>query len=171
MHGVGKTYFCEELASRYNLIHHSASKLIAAKKAISFDSSKRVGQISENQDYLIEAIKELKMEESVLLLDGHFCLLNKSGEVVRLPSETFLNLSPIGIILIIDHVENISEKLSKRDKVQALSIDLIEQFQEEEIKYAKEIAASLQIPLFIHSVNENNKKLYVFVENIVPLVE
>ncbi|GBG10267.1 hypothetical protein PAT3040_04989 [Paenibacillus agaridevorans] len=169
VHGVGKTYCCKELASRYDLIHRSASQLISAKMTIFFNSSKRVGQISENQEYLIEAIDELNLKESSLLLDGHFCLLDQSGEIVRLPEETYFNLSPAAIILIIDHAESISGKLFKRDQIQAFSIELIETFQENEIKYAKDIAAKHQIPLYIHSVNENNEELHSFVENMLKV--
>ncbi|GAC43371.1 adenylate kinase and related kinase [Paenibacillus popilliae ATCC 14706] len=56
VHGVGKTQFCRELTNDYQLIHHTASLLIASKKQKHFDISKRVSHITENQDYLIEAI-------------------------------------------------------------------------------------------------------------------
>jgi adenylate kinase len=166
-HGVGKTYFCKSLVNDYQFIHHSASELIASKKNQSFDSSKRVGQINENQDFLMQAIEELGLGDTILLLDGHFCVLNKSGEIVKIPEQTYVNLSPIGIILLIDDPESIHKRLTDRDNVQALNIDLIESLQREELSHAKEISSKLQIPLCVYSVQENRSEVDRFIQHTI----
>ncbi len=167
VHGVGKTYFCRNLVNDYKFIHHSASQLISSKKNQHFDSGKRVSQINENQDLLMMAIEELSLDEEILLLDGHFCLLNVSGEIVRLPEQTYVNISPIAIILLIDNPESIHKRLMDRDKVQALNIILIDSLQQEEISYAKEISSKLNIPLCIFSLNENRSEIDKFIQSII----
>lgn len=66
----------------------------------------------------MKAIKSLSIEEGRwYLLDGHFCLLNNEGIISKIPEETFINLSPRGIILLTDSIENISYRLNDRDNI------------------------------------------------------
>lgn len=165
-HGVGKTFFCNYLVEKYRFVHHAASKLISQKKEVVFSNSKRIEGISENQSILIEAIKDLRLEREVLLLDGHFCLINLESKVVRLPTETFESLSPVGIILLIDSAENIQSRLKRRDGVTALDKELISLLQTEEIGYGTEIAKKLQVPLFIHSISESKEEVDNFIQSL-----
>lgn len=165
-HGVGKTYFCKYLVDRYHFVHHAASKLISRSKDINFSDNKRFEGISENQDILIEAIEELNLNGKVLLLDGHFCLINLDSEVVRVPANTFKNISPKGIILLVDTVDNIHSRLNERDGNAALEKDLIEALQSEEINYGTEIAKSLGIPLLIHPVKESLVKVDELIQKL-----
>ncbi|WP_442602805.1 ATP-binding protein [Paenibacillus sp. KN14-4R] len=165
-HGVGKTYFCKYLIDRYHFIHHAASKLISRSKEINFSNNKRIEGIPENQDVLIEAIEKLNLNGEVLLLDGHFCLINLDSKVVRVPAHTFKNLSPKGIILLIDTVDNIHSRLNERDGSAALEKDLIEALQSEEINYGTEIAKSLGIPLLLYPVEESFVKVDEFIQKL-----
>ncbi|RJE82779.1 AAA family ATPase [Paenibacillus sp. 1011MAR3C5] len=164
-HGVGKTYFCKMIVEQYQFTHHSSSQLITSKKQIQFPSNKRVEKINENQDYLIDAINELHID-NVLLLDGHFCLLNEKGEIVKLPKQTFRTLAPVGIILLKDTSEEILARLTKRDSMVAFDKKLVEALQREEIKYANEISSSLGNPLLIHNVNDPYDKVHEFIKSI-----
>lgn len=166
-HGVGKTYFCRRLANDYQFVHHSASQLIASKKNQSFDSSKRVDQINENQDFLMMAIEELNLDDDILLLDGHFCILNKSGDIVRLPEQTYVNISPIGIILLVDNPESIHKRLKERDNILAWNINLVDSLQKEELSHAEAISSKLEIPLCIFSVNQNRSEVDRFIQSII----
>ncbi|MCM3340592.1 ATP-binding protein [Paenibacillus sp. MER TA 81-3] len=159
VHGVGKTQFCRELTNDYQLIHHTASQLIASKKQKHFDNSKRVSHITENQDYLIEAINELELLDTTLLLDGHFCVINEFSNIVRLPIQTFSDLLPRGIILLTDDEAHIHSRLVKRDSIAFIDIDMIRKLQQEELIFAQEISNMLHIPLCIYRVSDNNRAI------------
>ena len=94
VHGVGKSYFCDILKKRLNISSHTASSLITERKKARFSTDKHVADIDINQLYLLEAVKELKDRDEEFLLDGHFCLLDQTGKITRIPLETFIRLSP-----------------------------------------------------------------------------
>lgn len=54
VHGVGKTYFCDQVQKELNISAYPASRLIAEKKKVGFDSSKLVSDIDENLQYLLK---------------------------------------------------------------------------------------------------------------------
>ncbi|MDO9566554.1 MAG: AAA family ATPase [Candidatus Desulfaltia sp.] len=94
VHGVGKSYFCEEVKRRLGLNAYSASMLISELKKERFEKNKLIRDIDDNQDYLLSAIKRIRGSEKFYLLDGHFCLLNAQGQVQRIHLQTFLDLKP-----------------------------------------------------------------------------
>ncbi|MCY9500281.1 AAA family ATPase, partial [Paenibacillus larvae] len=128
--------------------------------------SKKVSNITENQNYLIEAINELELLDHTLLLDGHFCVINEFNNTVRLPSQTFLDLSPKGIILLTDDEAQIYSRLVKRDTIAALDIPTIRKLQQEELICAKEISEMLHIPLCIYRVSDSRVVIDNFVQKL-----
>ncbi|WP_449603303.1 ATP-binding protein [Paenibacillus sp. Marseille-Q9583] len=169
VHGVGKTYLCNSLKQQYQFSHYSASQLIAKVKHKTFNQSKRVGEIKENQDFLISAIAGLNLNNEVMLLDGHFCIVNQSSEIIRLPDVTFRKLSPVGIILLMENPHIVYQRLQQRDNVSAFDLNFIGKLQEEEKKYSEEISNLLNVPLYIYSSDENNVGLDKFINTIVEL--
>lgn len=163
IHGVGKTYHCEKWAQDFNIQHFSASSLISKQKKQDFGTNKKVENINKNQDFLISALQSLKLNSQSFLLDGHFCLLDKSGNVYALPFETFELLKPSGIILISDSVDLIADRLKKRDN-NDYSLELLNVFQGNEIEYAYNAARLLNIPLFEYKSDEPTNELYKFIE-------
>ncbi len=161
IHGVGKTYLCQKLKETYNLNSYSASSLISNLKKEQFTINKNIESIHQNQELLVKAARKLK-EEKPYLLDGHFCLLNKDGEITRIPSTTFENLAPQSIIVIINSIEQIAKHLINRDQHQ-YDFEFLKDFQNQEINYASEIAKLLNIPILIHPASNELSELITFI--------
>lgn len=143
IHGVGKSYFCERITNKTGLQAYSASKLIAELKNEQFKSDKLIADIGGNQNYLLDAVNRIPEKE--FILDGHFCLLNSSGEVERIPLDTFKQLPIKAIMVIYDDVTKIVARLNARDGMKHNEATF-ENFQNEELSYAKEIAELLCVP-------------------------
>lgn len=164
IHGVGKTYFCNKLANTLDIPHFSASDLIAKQRNLAFTESKSVEKIDENQDYLIQAIHNFTSEHPVILLDGHFCLLNKEDNISRVPEETFIKMKPACYVVLQDASEKIALRLNERDG-RAYNPDFLESFQLTEIEYANELAGKYTTPLFIQSTNSNEEQVIEYIKS------
>lgn len=158
VHGVGKTYFCNVVKEKLGIESYSASQLIAAQKKEEFTVDKRVSGIDENQLLLLEALKKLRNLKEDFILDGHFCLINEEGDISRISLETYVALNPDKIILLSEKPSVIAERRLQRDGV-TVSEDMVDAFQQEEIKYAKEVAERLNIPLIISTGSSDIEKI------------
>lgn len=166
IHGVGKTTICTELSQRYSLSSFSASKIISDVKKQSFTSNKQIADIDENQDFLIQGIEQLEVTSKINIIDGHFCLIDKKENISRIPKEVFIRLNPILLIVVIDTVSKIIDRLQMRDKLDYTPL-FVESFQNEEIKYAKLIAEILDKQLFIFDFSPESKlKLHDFITEL-----
>jgi adenylate kinase len=155
IHGVGKSFFCSSLSNQLNMPHYSSSQLIFNKKQELYNSNKYIKNPNENQTFLLDSLATISIKERSYILDGHFCLLNQEGEIVKIPESTFLDINPSVVILLIDNVNSIVERLHQRDGKQ-YDIELMELFQNKELKYAKYITAKLDVPLKVINSREEN---------------
>ncbi|MBC2844240.1 ATP-binding protein [Winogradskyella flava] len=146
IHGVGKGTICEELCECFNFKHLSASDVLKWEE-ISDKKNKKVLNINSTQERLLYGLSQIIEPTNNYLLDGHFCLLNSEGEPERVPENTFLKINPFAIIIITCDVETISSRLKNRDKVN-YSIKVLQDMQDLEITFAKEISLKLSIPFF-----------------------
>ena len=167
VHGVGKSYFCKQIIDTLHIKMYTASELIAKEKQISFGSDKLVQgkTILDNQQYLLLAVNKLKSESQQFILDGHFCLLNSYEKVERIPAETFIALAPDGIIVLTEKPQIIVERRKSRDGVN-VSINSIEEFQNEELIYATEVAKIISAKLFISRGKEDRSKAIDFIKSM-----
>jgi len=167
VHGVGKSHFCKEIIDLFHIKTYTASELIAEGKQILFKSDKLIHNesITDNQQHLILAINSLKAESKRFILDGHFCLLNSSGNVERIPIDTFIALNPDGIIVLTENPKIVAERRKTRDGVN-VSIDSIEEFQNEEVMYATKVAKTLGVKYFISRGKEDYLKAINFIKNM-----
>lgn len=168
IHGVGKTFFCNEISTKYNLLHFSASDLISKGKDEKFPKNKKIANIDQNQDILISSIKTLTPINTPFLLDGHFCLLDLSGRITRVPVATFSNLALKGILVLTDSVEQIQHRLHKRDS-SVHDIKLLKAFQKEELNYSREISEVLNIPYLVYKKNENSNSYNEFLNFLLKV--
>ena len=145
VHGVGKTPLCKSVCTKFNVIHHSASKLIEKYSHIKFSSNMRVENINRNQEILIQAINKYLDINKNYLLDGHFCLLNQDGIITEIPLPTFTVISPVAIILLYENPSNIYSRLKNKGK-KIYDMDLLTSFQEQELRYSRAVATKLNIP-------------------------
>lgn len=164
IHGVGKSTLCNKLKSILNINHHSASELIKKKNQDLVNSSKTVNDVSGNQDILIQAINEY-VTDNKFLLDGHFALFNSSKEVIEIPLKTFEGLAPKVIILLVDQVESIVDRIEARDNIRH-SLTSYKQLDDAERRLAVHVAETLAIPIYVHNMAGNLDELISFIKNI-----
>ena len=145
-HGVGKGYFCSEVANNFGLPVFSASKLIKETKQAEIDINKKVIDAEINQNLLISALKKIKTASKLIVLDGHFCLYSDKG-IINVPIKTFIQMPLKSILVLYDFPENIYKRTIDRDTV-SLSIDIISDLQERELEQANLIANLVGIPCY-----------------------
>ena len=166
MHGVGKSTFCQSLASETKAIHYSASELIMMTKKEDYSQSKKVKNISGNQDILIHAINEHLNDDETYLIDGHYCLINDAGEISKVPEQTYRRMSPVALIVLHDEPHNIHERLNNRDN-KNYELDFIRKFQDEELSYSKQMADGINVPYYSCNPFTDKNNIYEFVGNIL----
>lgn len=128
--------------------------MIEAIKGKQF-KTKLTGDIDVNQDILIDAIDYFVDKSKKNILDGHLCLLNENEQVTRIPIETFYNIGISSIILLIDDEQSICHRLNDRDNAK-YDIKMIKNLQDDEKKYAKEIANKLDIPIYVIDLSKDS---------------
>ncbi|MGO4773606.1 ATP-binding protein [Flavobacterium sp. W22_SRS_FK3] len=147
IHGSGKGTICETLKNKIDLIHLTASEVLKWDE-LSTQEEKLVTNIDETQNRLVINLNKIVEENKTYLLDGHYCLLNKDGKPEKIPIQTFKDINPKKIILVIANPETIKKRLAKRD-AKTYDINIIEEFQNLEINFATEISEILEISLHI----------------------
>jgi adenylate kinase len=160
IHGVGKTTLITKLVSHFgnSISDESASSIITREKNKNW-SQKKVEDIDINQAALERGIKKiLASSNKPLLLDGHFCLLNKRNDIEKIDTQIFKFLSPQLIILLIDEPQNIKERINNRDS-SSWDLDLITQFQQEEKQYAQKVSKLVNSELLMINPSEIPKAI------------
>ena len=145
IHGVGKTTLCKSafIPAGYHCI--TASSLIRLHK-IHPDCEKLVDDIPDNQSTLIKQLRLEKDARSLLLLDGHFCLLNKEGAVEPIQIDVFKQISPNALLLVKCDPKDLATRLSNRDGKE-WNQEMLSDFQDAEEEHAKRVAEALGISL------------------------
>lgn len=155
IHGVGKGTICGKICEQTDLVHLIASELLKWDEISAIDN-KKVENIQNTQERLITGLNNaIKVNESYLL-DGHFCLFNAKGVVEKIPLDTFVKINPKSIILVTAKVKSIKQRLEKRDNI-SYNFDVLNNMQNTEKEYAKEIASTLNVP-FIEIKNGDYNK-------------
>ncbi|WHX49385.1 ATP-binding protein [Paenibacillus woosongensis] len=152
VHGVGKTTICESLVNTYQIPAYSASNIISKLKKQNLPSEKLIPDIDINQALLIAGLKDIKAMKNIFFLDGHFCLLNEKRDISKISDQVFQQIEPIAFIIVTDTVSRIVERLKRRDNID-YEFNLIEQFQNEEIRHAVSLSHNLNIPHYIYNQN------------------
>lgn len=165
VHGVGKTYFCNQVSRELGIKSYTASELIEIEKHTRFNNDKLALDIDDNQQYLTKAINRLRLVNEEFMLDGHFCLLDEVGQIKRIPKDTFISLRPDVIVLLMEEPEIIASRRKRRDNV-AVTVNSIETFQNEEKEYAKYVSELLGINLFISKGADDTKGAISFLKQL-----
>jgi adenylate kinase len=127
IHGSGKGTICETLKNKLEIVHLTASEVLKWDE-LSSQKEKLVNDINETQNRLITNLKKIVEENKTYLLDGHYCLLNRDGIPEKISLQTFKDINPNKLILVIANPQTIKERLENRD-TKTYDIRLIEQFQ------------------------------------------
>lgn len=148
IHGVGKSTICQHICRELNIEHLSSSDLLKWKDINEDEKNKKVEDIPFTQNRLITGLKKTLQEDKNYLLDGHYCLLNKNNEVERISLDTFKQINPTTLVLILGDVKEIKKRLETRDN-KPYEYGLLEHLQNSELAYAKKISEVLNVPLHI----------------------
>lgn len=147
IHGVGKTTLMNKLKESIDLTALSISDLIRQAGNDIKREEKYTTNIQNNQYLWKEKLKEYSfLKDELVVLDGHFTLLDKNGEIVELPFETFDGIDVRKIVLKRELSSVIKDRLENRDKT-LWNIDFIDNFQETEPKRAQQFSVEKNIPL------------------------
>lgn len=150
VHGVGKGFFLKKInkeIEEYNI--YSASTLIEKYKSSTDAGYKKVRNVKNNQDILIKAVKEAKLKDgNSFILDGHICIFDAEGNIVRIPENFFGETQIEVIVLLQDSPKVISDRLNIRDGKE-INIQSIEKMQCEEQKFAEELWEKYKIPYIV----------------------
>ncbi|OLU12789.1 hypothetical protein BVH01_20650 [Pseudomonas sp. PA1(2017)] len=85
VHGVGKSYLCQQYALEYGVLHESSSGLIRQELSLAqWSADKKVKNVDANQLALRSAVNRINHQGLSLLLDGHFVLISSGSELIRL---------------------------------------------------------------------------------------
>ena len=149
IYGVGKSTLGENLFQRRGIPFYSAGDLISHVNGEIYGANKVVADKEANQNILAMQIERLLGQHDRILLAGHFCIVNKHGEVDRLPRDAFKNLHLDKIILLEAEKEQILEHLRARD-AKKYSPELVAALMQTERKMAYAVSAELNCPIATH---------------------
>lgn len=142
VHGVGKTQICKNLVKHIpDISYVSASKLISHFSAIKY-----VNDIRTNQLLLTERIRAIKDENELTLVDGHFCVADKGGEMKYVGEDIFRIITPELLVLVDAPSTVIQKRILLRDNIE-YPIALIDRWLHEEAYWAIYTSTQLDIPL------------------------
>ncbi|MEO7991198.1 MAG: ATP-binding protein [Chryseolinea sp.] len=144
IHGVGKSTICQQICDDLRLEYLSASDLLKWKEINKDALNKKVKSIPATQDRLLAGLENTIQSNKSYLLDGHYCLLNSIGEIVNVPFDTFKQINPASLNIILGDVLEIKGRLEKRDSKQYDS-DLLKLMQDKELSYALELSKELPV--------------------------
>ena len=149
IYGVGKSTLGETLSQRQGIPFYSAGDLISQVNGEMYGSNKVVADKVGNQDILAMQIERLLKQNDRILLAGHFCIVNKHGEVDCLPRNAYKNLHLDKIILLEAEEKQILNHLQARD-AKKYSPELVVSLMQTEREMAYSVSAELNCPIATH---------------------
>ncbi len=152
IHGVGKGTLSKKLSHLFDIRPLSASEVLKWND-FSSEKNKTVKNFNTTQERLLYNLDRVTSPKKSYLLDGHFTLLNAEEIPKKIDSCTFYSINPKAIIVITGNVNEISERLMKRDG-KLYPPTLLDKMQELEVEHASKISENLKIPIII--TNHNN---------------
>lgn len=155
IHGVGKGTLCNHLKSLLNLDVHSCSDIIKANSGY-VEQGKGVQDTKGNQSALVVGLHKLVANE--ILLDGHFCLLDKAGGIITLDYQVFDDILPKKIVTVTCDSTEVRNRLLARDGVCPDEL-LLAEFQIREVKQAVEFSKSRKIPHYTYKSGDSVEAL------------
>lgn len=164
IHGVGKTTLSQQMTNGTEIKSVSASNLIKSSLKNINLNKKITDNIVKNQNHLLRAIEENLDPQSKYIMDGHFCLLNKNREVEKIPLSTFIDISPLAIIVLYDDLNKVFSRLQCRDKINVLDKKTLNAMQKCELEHGFFIAHSLGIPFLSCNISSNLIKANKIIE-------
>lgn len=151
IYGVGKSTLAEKLTDQTGIPNYSAGDLISSRNGEKYGANKLVADKDKNQEILAEVVSALLQKHDRILLAGHFCIVNKQGQVDKLPDSVYKALDIEQIILLEAPRDVILSHLAGRDRKE-YSETLVQALMDQERAAAEQTAAKLQCPLVSHAM-------------------
>lgn len=158
IHGVGKSTICQDICQQLKMEHLIASELLKWKDINDDALNKKVKDIPITQNRLLLGLKDVVKKPNTYLLDGHYCLLNKNDEVRSIPIDTFREINPFSLNIILGEIAEIKNRLEARDN-KIYEYELLERLQKEELSHAKYLSKTLGITLNIGTQKDYSELL------------
>lgn len=155
IHGVGKSTLCSSTCEEIGFVHLTASELVRMGTSKPLRADKRVSDIKENQGILAKSLKRLRLKEKDYVLDGHFTLLDGTGNIKEIPVQTFEAIHPDQLIVVTEEPKIVAMRLIERD-IKQYDENFLRKMQDSEILHAKRIGKALKIPVHFISSNDPN---------------
>ncbi len=155
VHGSGKSTLCRYLAGALPAAHVTDGALIreaasAAHVVTVGAQNKAVPDVDANQAVLLRGLSAFQArtadDSRVVLLDGHFTLMNPSGEIVDVPSEVFAAIAPIAVLLVETDTGVVQRRLAARAP-DAPAANVIAALAARERYRASATAEALRVPI------------------------
>ena len=134
------------MCTKLDIKYLSASEVLKWAEMNEDSKNKKVNDVALTQDRLIHGLIKRVEKKYHYLLDGHYCLLDKAGKIVKIPFETFEAINPVSLHLITGDILEIKSRLELRDE-RIYDYHLLKDLQDQEIDYAKELSQKLNISL------------------------
>lgn len=121
IHGAGKSSICRALAALLPASHVTAGGLIrenAGDASVTVGAgNKAVPNVDANQALLLRglALYRARVDDRLILVDGHFSLLDANGEVVAIPLAVYQSLAPVAVLLVEADDEIVRKRRVERD--------------------------------------------------------
>jgi adenylate kinase len=146
--GAGKSTLCKTLGQLLPGEHLKASELINFIPNPDDTTGKSTDQVISNQERLIEALAIRRASDGTVLLDGHFCLIDDTYTIVRLPIDVFQRLNPSALVLVESNPDEIVNRIKLRDG-RDINPDIINQLVQAEREHSQFISEVLRVPIMI----------------------
>lgn len=165
VYGAGKSTFCETLSPMLPAEHLKASDLVRFAPNAKDRTGKATSEVLKNQERLLAALAVRRRLPGVVLLDGHFCLLDEKHAIVRLPVDVFARMQPAALVLVEATLAEVTNRVSKRDG-KHLDPGLIEKLADSEREHAFEVSHALGIPIMTVDASTDPDQILVFLRGL-----
>ena len=146
IYGAGKSSLCRQLSAPLRAEHVMASELIQYAPDPDDATRKSVANVAETQERLLLALEQRKRRTTNMLLDGHFCVLDPTSQIVRISLDVFRAINPAALLLVEAEPDEVKERLEHRE-ARPYDLDLIKRLAAEERSHAEYVSSALLIPL------------------------
>jgi adenylate kinase len=165
IHGVGKSLFSSRASEILKIPRLSASELITQQRKAPAAINKRVQDVRENQDALISAIESHPINGRKFILDGHFCVFDSLDVIHKISIGTFRELAPVAVVVLLDEINRIQERLCVRDK-RDIPLDVLNRLQISECDHAEMVCDNLKIPMCLAQPSKHETALQFMADHI-----
>ncbi len=169
VYGVGKTTISNEVSKKMSIPVYTASELISHSNGEIYGANKTVADINGNQYTLINAVNNVLENNGLIILNGHFCILGKKGEVEALPEFVFEKIHLSCIILLEADCDTIWRNLSNRDG-KKYELETLELLKRQERESAFRISELFKKKIFVHKMKFDDSDAQLVTEFIRGII-